>query len=487
MRIGFAAATIVAAGLSVSAGAAARAADIPAPIAKAPAMVATPAANWTGFHVSGGVGYGLWAAETFTSNPAPFLDALPLVQRHGGKGWLGRVGGGFDYQFHQRIVAGVFGDFDLSAIEGTISDPRVSLSAEIKQTRSWAVGARAGWLINPALLSYFTAGYSQARFSSGSMQPFSASVFQGYSTPAFTADGWFVGGGAETALGGGWFARTEYRYAYYGDQVLSNTSATPPAPFFGAIQNIHFKPTVQTVTTQLVYRYNPGVASPSFAAVAPTPPVNWSGGYVNAGAGYGLWAADETTSLVPGSVNPAVAVPQRLGGKGWLGRAGVGYDHQFSSRIVAGVFADADISSLKGSIQDAAAALEGKTKQTWAWAAGARAGWLVTPDTLTYFNAGYAQAHFSDAPMSFMVTAAPFLGLQTPAFTAHGWFVGGGIEAALGSGWFWRNEYRRATYDEETVSDTSANPAALIRNNINFKPTVQTVTSQIVYRFNWGR
>ena len=41
----------------------------------------------------------------------------------------------------------------------------------------------------------------------------------GFSTPAFTANGWFLGGGVETSLLPGWFWRTEYRYAYYGNKT----------------------------------------------------------------------------------------------------------------------------------------------------------------------------------------------------------------------------------------------------------------------------
>jgi outer membrane immunogenic protein len=216
LRIKVAATWTIATILSAAFGAsqAARAADIPRPVAKAPAVIPVPVSNWTGFYLNGGAGYGLWTAETFTSDPAPFLNPLPLVQRYGGKGWLGRVGGGFDYQFSQRIVAGLFADYDFSDLKGIIADPRVSISAEIKQTSTWAVGGRAGWLINPSLLTYYTGGYSHARFSSGTMVPFAPSVFPGYSTPAFSTGGWFLGGGAETALGGEWFGRTEYRYAY---------------------------------------------------------------------------------------------------------------------------------------------------------------------------------------------------------------------------------------------------------------------------------
>jgi len=86
-----------------------------------------------------------------------------------------------------------------------------------------------------------------------------------------------------------------------------------------------------------------------------------------------------------------------------------------------------------------------------------------------------------------MQTGAPFFGLSTPAFTASGWFTGGGVEAAIMPGLFWRNEYRYARYGSETVTDTSSDPAALIRNNINFKPTVQTITTRLVYKFGTVR
>ena len=116
------------------------AADMPVKaVPKAPLSVA---ANWSGFYVTGGGGYGLWAAESTTSNiPGLGEPALPLTQRMGGRGWLARVGGGFDYQFHPRIVAGVFADYDFSSLKGTIHDPFVALSAEIKQTSAWAAGS----------------------------------------------------------------------------------------------------------------------------------------------------------------------------------------------------------------------------------------------------------------------------------------------------------------------------------------------------------
>ena len=51
----------------------------------------------------------------------------------------------------------------------------------------------------------------------------------------------------------------------------------------------------------------------------------------------------------------------------------------------------------------------------------------------------------------------------------------------LGKGWFWRNEYRYASYGNKTVTDTIAGVPVF---NIAFKPVVQTVTSRSIFKFN---
>jgi outer membrane immunogenic protein len=500
MRIVFVSSRIAgAACIALLAAAVAHAADIPAPVFKAPAAAPAPASKWTGFHLSGGGGYGLWAAESNTTTQSTgFNIPLPLIQTMGGRGWLGRVGGGYDYQINARIVAGVFADFDFSSLKGTIHDASVGLAADIKQTSAWAAGARLGWLITPDLLSYFTAGYSHARFSSGTFVAFAPGgatapgVPSGFASPGFDTSGWLLGGGAEASLGGGWFWRNEYRYAYYDNTAVPDVNVSSPAAF-PAFNSINFKPTVQTVTTQLVYRFNPGGPSGSTADFAlpffPSPQAplaaNWTGVYANAGIGYGLWVADETTALLPGGGRP-VLVPQRQGGSGWLGRVGGGYDRQFGQRFVAGVFGDFDVSSLEGSLQDVASGLDGEIKQERSWSVGGRAGWLITPVVLGYAAGGYTSTHFSSVVFRSMATGAPFGGTSTPAFTVDGWFAGGGFEAAIRPGWFWRNEYRYSEFDTATVTMAS-NPAVLIGNNVSFRPTVQTVTSQLVYKLNWTR
>jgi outer membrane immunogenic protein len=455
-------------------GQAAGAADLPT---KGPVLKAAPVAttNWTGLYINGGVGYGLWAADTTTTTPGG-APVLFVPQTQGGKGWLGRVGVGYDYHFLPKIVLGVFADYDFSSLKGTIQDGTSLIAGEIKQESSWAAGARIGWLLAPQLLSYTNAGYTSARFSGATLTPSAAGGTVTGVTQGFTRSGWFLGGGFETPLWNGFFWRNEYRYAYYGTQTIADTATTG-----AALNSITFKPTVQTVTTQLVYKFNPpGAPQPVHAPVA-TVAANWTGFYVNGGIGYGMWAAETAA---------ASGVNETQGGKGWLGVAGAGYDAQIAPSIVLGVFGDYNFGSLKGTIQDqgaAGGALAGDIKQTRAWAAGARAGWLVTPSVLTYVNGGYTNARFSEGTMLVAASGAD-TGFRTGAFSKGGWFIGGGAEAPITiipvPGLFWRNEYRYANYQSTTVSDCTA--AGACNANITFKPVVQTFTTQLLYKFGAG-
>jgi len=460
------------------------AADLPtkAPVNKAPMAAGIP---WTGFYVNGGVGYGIWAADTTIVDTATGVCTNCPTQVQGGKGWLATIGAGYDYQFTPQIVAGIFGDASLSSLKGTIQDGFPFLAGEIKQTSSWSIGARGGWLVTPKTLSYWNGGYTGARFSGTDMVITITGTPTPFTTPAFTANGWFLGGGLETSVAPNWFWRTEYRYAYYGSKSLPEANATGLAG-----SSITFKPTVQTVTSQIVYKFNGGLPAPVYPAT-PSMATNWTGFYANAGFGYGLWAADTTTVSATTGVC-SLCVTQVQGGKGYLGVIGAGYDWQFAPTWVAGVFGDFEISSLKGTLQDqwlgGAFAISGEIKQTSAWAVGPRLGWLPSPQTMTYVNGGYTSARFSGVNM--VGQAGQSLGFSTQAFTAGGWFLGGGVETAcdllgkiLGKGCFWRNEYRYANYGSKTVADTDATGVSTLAS-ITFKPVVQTFTSQLVFKFN---
>ncbi len=449
---------------------AASAADMPA---KAPAYKAPAAANWTGVYVNGGYGYGVWSANSTTQDSPAGPCIVCVNQEQGGKGWLGVIGLGYDYQFAPSFLAGVFGDYNFSSLKGSIANSGPFYEGDIKQTSAWAAGARLGWLVTPDFLAYVNGGYSSAHFSGTTLVTTFSGAPSGFSTPGFDAHGWFVGGGTETTMNGflgvfgpGWFWRNEYRYASYSNQAIPEGTK----PF-----DINFKPAVQTVTSQLVYKLNTG--GPAYLTAAPVAPARWTGIYVNGGVGYGVWAADTSTQFTSGGTCFLCANLEQ-GGKGWLGVAGLGYDYQLMPKVVVGAFGDYDISSLKGSIVDQNGFREGDIKQTSAWVAGGRAGWLVTPQILSYVNGGYTSARFSGTTIVVSTSGVPN-GNTTPAFTTNGWFLGGGAEVAVAPGWFWRNEYRYANYRNQAIPEQGN----II--SINFKPVVQTFTTQAVYKFNW--
>ena len=211
---------------------------------------------------------------------------------------------------------------------------------------------------------------------------------------------------------------------------------------------------------------------------------SWTGFYANGGVGYGLWDSETTTvNHVTGAC--ILCQHQDQGGRGWLGEIGLGYDYQFSSKIVGGVFVNYDFSDIHGTIQDQVPFFAGETKNNSTWFVGARAGWLMTPDILNYWGVGYTHAYFDGANMSDTRGFPPFQGGGTTSDFSHGgWFISGGLEVAMHDGWFWRSEVRYADYGKDTLTDTA--PNGFSHADITFDPIVQTATSEIVYKFNWG-
>jgi outer membrane immunogenic protein len=224
------------------------------------------------------------------------------------------------------------------------------------------------------------------------------------------------------------------------------------------------------------------------------PIYNWTGFYIFGGGGGGLWNADSNVQST-GLFAPAGAITrdQRLGGSGWFGTVGVGYDWQFNGRWVAGVFADGQFGEIRGSLSDPFGQIEGREKLRTSYAAGVRAGYLVAPNVLSYVNAGYTGSEWSGVTLS---TIAP-IGVNvstTPSFHRNGFFVGGGVENNLdifgitAPGWFMKTEYRSSFYDRITLPQTivPALGGGPTGTAITFKPWTQTISTSLVYRFNWG-
>ena len=497
------------ASVTLAAGAAS-AADLP--------LKAVPVAalqSWTGFYIGGGFGTGFLNAAT-TPVATATGGALTTPVTNGGRGWLGTVTAGYDIQATNRIVAGVFGDYDFSNIKGNFLTGSATnffnpLGGEEKMKSAWAIGARAGVLVTPNVLAYLNGGYTQGRFSSLPVE--NQGTTPGTLGSAFgdqTYRGWFLGTGVETQLsilGPGWYSKTEYRYADYGTQSPTSTGAIF-APG-GTVASLQIHPVVQTVRTELTYKFNAGRSSlgvqPSAAAFASVPAANWTGFYVGGGGGYGFMNADTTpfssvTGESPSSppfssvTGGALTSPVGNSGRGGFGTVTAGYDIQATSRIVAGVFGDYDFASIKGNFLTGSATsyfnpLGGEGKMKSAWAVGARGGVLVAPTVLAYVNGGFTQARFSALAVENQGNTPGTLGIAFGDQTYQGWFLGSGAEmqlSSLGPNWFMRTEYRYADYG--TRSPASTGVAFAPGENLAFlkiHPVVQTARAELTYKFNW--
>ena len=224
---------------------------------------------------------------------------------------------------------------------------------------------------------------------------------------------------------------------------------------------------------------------------APTPPPpgpNWTGCYVNGGGGYGMWNQDNyfevsTPGLVPLSASAT------NGGRGWFGVAGGGCDYQFNLAgvgLVAGAFGDFDFMHLHGSFVEPANFIVADDNERWAWAAGARIGYLVAPTVLTYVNGGYTETKFDQ--MNFSLAGPPLATtIVLPGQTYRGWFIGGGMEFALTilpiPGFFWRNEYRYSSYQSADLTFQLSGATTPFAEHM--RPQVQTLATEIVYKLNW--
>src|SRR5579871_682298 len=169
---------------------------------------------------------------------------------------------------------------------------------------------------------------------------------------------------------------------------------------------------------------------------APVMPVaNWTGFYIFGGAGGGVWDAESNVVVSSTGfglpVGTAITRDQRLGGSGWLGTVGAGYDWQFNGRWVAGILADGQFGEINGSLSDPFSSFlgvvtEGREKLRTSYAAGVRLGYLVAPNVLSYVNAGYSGSEWSGTSQTFLTTAnlAFFPGTQTttPSFHRDGFF-----------------------------------------------------------------
>ncbi len=377
--------------------------------------------TWSGLYVGVHAGYGF--SQTEFSVP-PLFNFAGL----GSNGWLVGARVGFDWQFAQRWVAGLVGDYNASGINSRLTIGPIAVDAG--SNSSHALRARLGYLVTPSTMLYATGGWAQTN----------SKITLGAFGISRSFSGFVVGAGVETRIQGNWFLNAEYLHNFYDGRT------------FVGLLNV--KPTSGVARVGLSYKFGvPGLSSASANFASPVRS-SWTGFFAGVQGGYG-WT--NTTFAVPGLFNF-----RGIGSKGLTGGVIAGYDHQLSPLFVAGIEVDASISDVKSTINVVGFNVTGKSD----WNAGVRArlGYLFTPSTMPYVAAGYGwESRSVSTPIPGINPSATFSGLQVAA----------GIETLVTSNISARAEYVHSFNDAKTF----------IAAPITWKPETGKVRIGLTYKF----
>jgi outer membrane immunogenic protein len=207
----------------------AAAADLPRRVempAKAPAYLAAPIYNWTGFYlgINGGGGWGRSSWDSAGAPTGSFSTAGAVI---GGTA-------GYNWQMGQ-VVFGLEGDIDFSNIRGTTTVNCLP-GCETRNTWLSTVRGRLGYAAD-RWMPYITAGAAFGDIRAN---------FPGAGART-TKTGWTAGGGVEFALAGNWTAKAEYLYVDLGSFDCGTACGTAPP------DNVSFKTNI--IRGGLNYRF----------------------------------------------------------------------------------------------------------------------------------------------------------------------------------------------------------------------------------------
>lgn len=447
--------------------------------------------NWTGVYVGVGGGVGMANNALDLSNgpllPAPAfnvgLDGL------GGTGGAFTLGLGADYRVNASILVGAFFDYDWMNVDTDIGGSITGLGsakASFGFDNMWSLGGRLGYLVSEKTMFFASAGYARANVSDLTFSV--PGLGSGSLASSGALDGYFIGGGAEIKITDSVTLKGEYRYNDFSPEGVTLLPGTALAPLVNGLVKTTLDPTVQTAKLTLNYRFGAGRdASKDYEPAEPVSTKSWTGIYLGIGGGVGVANHELDISNGPGVSLPFGVTLDGLGGDGGLLTLGAGADYQINRNVVVGAFFDYDHMNLDTGINGAAAGLGAATAKfdlNSMWAIGARIGYLPTPDTLLFVDAGYTHADISD--MVFSVTGLGS-GVLASAGDVGGYFVGGGAEIRLSDALSLKGEYR---YSDFGATDVTLLPGTLPLINqlvsTSLDTTVQTGKVSLNYRFNWG-
>lgn len=175
----------------------------------------------------------------------------------GANGVFGTAQIGYDFQVASRWVAGAFLDYDFGSsaeYKYTTSNASPDHHETAALDNKWTVGVRLGYLVTPDTLVYALAGYTQANFEFSNFYGLAYNAVDG----SKTFSGYTVGGGLETALGGNFFLKGEYRYTDLGKETI----LSQPWSFDPFVATQTNEPSIHSFRAVLTYKFSGGDHQP---------------------------------------------------------------------------------------------------------------------------------------------------------------------------------------------------------------------------------
>ena len=482
------------------------AADVAAPVLKAPPPLPLPP-SWAGFYLGLTGGYG-WKQDEFSAVTEFGTGTAPLIIDgvHSKGGVFGGYAG-YNWQFG-RFVPGIEIDFTATDISGTsvaagsVSVPgttgTVSISMGERVKYLGSARARLGWTPLDPLLLYGTAGLAWERvdqnptttvIASSQGQNFTETISQQTAADKF---GWVAGVGAEVMLGSpNWIARVEY--LHYGMGMLQETSISSQS---GNTQTAGSQ-NINVVRGGLAYKFGgEPVWTVANAKALAGAPLSWQGFYIGGHGGYGWGDNPFSLSISSPAATPPTGALSGTTMRGWLAGAQIGYNWQYG-RFVTGLEFDLSAADIKGSSPTASipSTVPGTAESSslghhvkYLGTLRGRLGWLPLDNVLLYGTAGLAWERLERNSTDTSVDAASTNVFHSVDPSDHfGWVAGVGGEVMLGSSnWIGRLEYLH--YDFGRVLDTgvfSLTQPGLTASSVETagRQTINVLRAGVSYKF----
>ena len=185
---------------------------------------------------------------------------------------------------------------------------------------------------------------------------------------------------------------------------------------------------------------------------------DWTGFYIGADAGGGAVVNDIGLPIVGG------VDFNGIGGEGALGGLMAGYNHQMNN-IVLGLQGEVGYNNLRTTLEIPGLGTA-DAQQGLVASLSARAGLLVTPETLAYIIGGYSYSKYK--------VDASIFGAGSFKQNYDGFHIGGGLEAMISPNATVRVEYRYTSYGSEDWGTGGA---------IDVSPSTHTGTVGVAWNF----